>query len=191
MLLITLIIREKACVFCFDREFTVSLKEGALKRQCRAVSLFYYNDVTVIEKVQKRPMTSQCLSLKNVVPCLVITQVFSCLLIFLTFGLKRTKSGATLPSTRTPRPPRTPTPTRPLWTEEGLASKWCFVWILWRMPACDFQQNYAFCFWCLDPVQGQEQPTFEGKPFNICTLRFSNPLSGLSSDTYYVVLHFI
>ena len=76
-MLIRLIIREKACVFCFDREFTISLKEGALKRQCRAVSLFYYNDVTVIKKVQKRPMTSQCLSLKNLVPCLVITQVFS------------------------------------------------------------------------------------------------------------------
>ena len=26
-------------------------------------------------------------------------------------------------------------------------------------------QNYAFGFWCLDPARGQEQPTFEGKPF--------------------------
>ena len=128
-------------------------------------------------------MTSQCLSLKNLVPCLVITQVFSCFLIFLMFGLKRKKSGATLPSTWPPRPPRTPTPTRPLWTEGGLASKSWFGWILWRTPACDFQQNYAFGFWCLDPARGQEQPTFEGKPFEYTyTWQFSNPLSGLSSD---------
>ena len=82
MLLIWKRNKRKSLCFCFDREFTISLKEGALKRQCRAVSLSYYNDVTVMKKVQIRPMTSQCLSLKNLVPCLVITQVFSCFLIF-------------------------------------------------------------------------------------------------------------